>query len=84
LANLFLRICLVAHGRGEECKHDFDGDEVKDKNDACPRDATMTAVDFRKHVIFRPDGEPSQAFWRVQDQGREVRKQQNNNSILIG
>ena len=44
----------------------------------------MTAVDFRKHVIFRPDGEPSQAFWRVQDQGREVRKQQNNNSILIG
>ncbi|CAB3979596.1 cartilage oligomeric matrix, partial [Paramuricea clavata] len=74
----------AAHGRGEECKHDFDGDEVKDKNDACPRDATMTAVDFGKHVIFRPDGEPTQAFWRVQGQGREVRKQQNNNSILIG
>ena len=44
----------------------------------------MTTVDFRKHVIFRPDGEPMQTFWRVQDQGREVRKQQNNNSILIG
>ena len=77
---------LAAHGRGDECKHDFDGDEVKDKHDACARDVTMSAVDFTKHVVFRPDGKPTQdsAFWKVENHGREVRAKENDGSIFIG
>ena len=87
-ATIFAWIPIVAHGRGEECKHDFDGDRVKDKNDACPRDATMTALDFTKHIVFRPDGESTTntAAWKVQNDGRQVSKggADNDNSIFIG
>jgi hypothetical protein len=46
----------------------------------------MSVLDFRKHFVFRPDGEALSrtAFWRVEDQGREVRKKQNDDSIFIG
>ena len=59
---------------------------MKDKKDACPYDKTMSVVDFRKHVVFRPDGEAiSEATsWKVENQGREVRKNENEDSIFIG
>ncbi len=46
----------------------------------------MSAIDFRKHVIFQPDGEPMQdaGLWRVENQGRQVRTKDSNYSIFVG
>ena len=83
-------LCLLnlsAHGRGKECKHDFDGDEVKDKNDACPKDATLSVVNFENHFVFRPNGNltKNSAIWKIENKGRLVRKERgNDNSVLIG
>lgn len=55
--------------------------------DEGPQDASMTAVDFRKHVLFRVDGvvRNDTNTWKVEQKGREVRKVEGtNNDILIG
>ncbi|XP_046865052.1 cartilage oligomeric matrix protein-like isoform X2 [Xenia sp. Carnegie-2017] len=86
IANRYQRLSR-SHGRGIECKYDYDGDSVKDKMDEGPQDASMTAVDFRKHVLFRVDGvvRNDTNTWKVEQKGREVRKVEGtNNDILIG
>ena len=56
------------------CKHDFDGDGVKDKEDACPKDATMSHIDFRKHIIYEPDVAIRKAkpVWKVNTKVRNT------------
>lgn len=46
----------------------------------------MSAADFTKHSILRLNGEPSLAgaLWKVENEGRQVRKEMNDDSIFIG
>ena len=75
-SQLALWILLVfnftAYGRGPVCKHDFDGDRVKDKFDSCPKNAKISSVDFRKHIIFSPDvaTRQNEPIWKVEDEVR--------------